>query len=219
MQEINEELNYISSIDDNDKVFAIFKQRFKNLIICFYNLIQNSSTTNLNSYYQNYKNKYEELLTYYCYEAWNHSKILSFLRSHSNKNINNLKNARTKMKETINNILEQELATYKTLIFDYNSLKPLINGLREGFSDLCLWGYMDIKTTKLEFKKRLIIEIAEYRKRIELVDSLKKIENGITPEIKELYNNIYDKEKFYQTYDKISFTKKAKVKIKQLLKF
>lgn len=216
IQEFNKELNYINSIDKKDKTFALYKNRFIELITTYSKEIAANHSVEYN--YIQYKNEYNQLLIYYLYESWKNTKIPELTPSRSNFEVFKLENTRNKMIKTIDKILEQELTSYKVLIFDYNSVKPLIDEIKDGFVCLCLWGYMNIEKTKQEFNKFLLDQLIKYKKRIELVENLKKVEKGITPTIKELYNNIFSEEKFYNIYNQINTTTKIKVKLKQLIK-
>lgn len=218
LKELKSELEYINSIDSRDKIFEIFKERFKKISTDFYNdIFGQPNTISLQINYNLYRKECFELLCYYTYENWKVSKVLEFVNgSLKIDNTTSLKSVRTNMTIIINEILINELDKFKTFD-DYNNIKPILLGIRDGYTTLCLWGYIDIETAKKDFINKVTEEIVKYNKRKQKIDDLIKYQGYPSPLAVELYNNILNEDKFNELYNThINTGMKIKMKIKNI---
>ena len=118
---------------------------------------------------------------------------------------------------SIGKILNNELDEFKKLD-DYIDIEPLLYSIRDGFAYICLYGYLDIEKTKMEFKNKIVLEINKYKQRKEIIDNLTRYYGYPTKLVVDLYNNILDEDKFKTLYnDKVDFKTKVKVKVKNML--
>lgn len=217
-KELEDELDYIYKIDSRDKVFAEVKLRLIEIIKGFYNDIDNQpSTISIKINYEIYKKERFKQLYYYLYKNWEKSKIMEFVNGQFNiEQTDNLKLVRTKMTITINEILITVINEFKSY-YSYKEIEPLLIGLKDGFTTLVLWGYLDIETAKKDFRDKIVTEILSYNKRKQMIKELEIYYGYPTPLIIDLYNNILNEEKFNNLYNKnINTSQKIKIKLKKI---
>lgn len=216
-EELCDEMDYILDINVNDNLLWKYRDRFLEVMNDFFLCIDDQpSTISLEINYQMYKKKYYELLVFYLYDNFNTSKILDFVNSKLKVNEkDNLKSLRTKMIMYMNEILNKELDEFRTLE-EYDEIKPILLGLRNGFVDLCLWGYIDIEKAKIDFKNKIVLELNNYKKRKQMVDDLINYYRYPSKLVIDLYNNILNEDKFNLIYNSnIDMKTKVRVKIKK----
>lgn len=216
-EELRNELSYIYDVDFRDKLFMKWKDRFLDTIYDFYNCMDkqpNSISLKLN--YAVYKEEYFKLICWYLYDHWNNSKIIDFAGNLDIDKNDGIKNVRNKMISTIRSILDIEMEEFKN-IDNYSDIESLLLGYRNGFIDICLYGYDKIEKVKSEFKNRIVLEINKYKQRKEIIDNLTKYYGYPTKLVVELYNNILDEDKFNTLYnEKVDFKTKVKAKAKNI---
>jgi len=216
-EELRNELSYIYDVDFRDKLFMKWKDRFLDTIYDFYNCIDkqpNSVSLKLN--YAVYKEEYFKLICWYLYDHWNNSKIIDFAGNLDIDKNDGIKNVRNKMITTIRSILDKEMEEFKN-IDNYSEIESLLLGYRNGFIDVCLYGYDNIEKVKKEFKNRIVLEINKYKQRKEIIDNLTKYYGYPTKLVVDLYNNILDEDKFNSLYnEKVDFKTKVKVRVKNM---
>lgn len=217
-EELCDELDYIYDIDSKDNVFFKWKETFLEVIYDFYHCIDDQpNTLSLKINYQVYKKKYYELLYFYLHDHFSISKILDFVNGMLKiDDTDCLRSLRNKMIRYMNVILNKELDEFKSLDV-YKEIESLLLGARNGFADLCLWGYIDIEKAKVDFKNKIVLELIKYEKRKKLIDDLIKYYGYPNKLIIELYNNILNEDKFNSLYnDRVDTKTKVKVRIKSL---
>lgn len=218
IQECKNELEYINKIDPRDKVFAEWKANFIEVIYSFYEDITTSPITALiQKKYKMYRNNYHLVLYFYKNELCTKSKIIDFGNGSLKINdTDSLKDVRTKSTTIINEILNKELEEFKTFN-ESTDVKILLYSLRDVFTKLCLWGYIDIEKAKIDFKNRIVEEINKYSKRKQMIDELIKYQGYSSPLVVELRNNILYEDKFNSIYNEhLKTSDKIKMKIKNL---
>ena len=217
-EELGEELNYIYHINFKDKIFAECKGRLLQITKEFYNDIDNQpNTISIKINYEVYKKERFEYLCYYLYKHWKKSKVIDFVNGNLNINkSDDLKSVRSKMNMAINEILITIMKEFKS--FDcYKEVEQLILAIRDGFTTLILWGYLDIKTAKNDFKNKILTELIKYNKRKQKLKELEIYFGYPTPLVIELYNNLLQEEKFNKIYNEyVTTSKKVKIKLKKI---
>lgn len=99
----------------------------------------------------------------------------------------------------------------------YNNIESVLLGIRDGYSTLCLWDYIDIETAKRDFINKVTEEIIKYNKREQKIDDLIKYQGYPTALVVELYNSILDEEKFNELYNAhVNKTMRIKIKIRKI---
>lgn len=218
-EEMEYEIEYIYKIDSRDKIFSKYKEDFLKIIFDFYNYIDSQpSTISIKINYKLYKKDFFKVLCDYLNKNYDSSNIAYFVNSSLDvEESDNLKMVRTKMIITINEILLNAMKKFKT--YDsYKEIEPLLLGIRDGFTDLILWGYLDIETAKKDFEDKILTELIKYNKRKQLILELNIYYGNITPLVIELHNNILKEEKFNNIYNEhISTGKRIKMKLKKIL--
>lgn len=216
-EEIRNELDYIYDIDSKDKLFMKWKDRFLEVIYDFYHCIDNQpNLISLKINYDVYLLKYFELKCWYLYDHWNNSKIIDFAGNLDIDKNDGIKNVRNKMITTIRSILDKEMEEFKN-IDNYFEIESLLLGYRNGFIDICLYGYDKIEKVKSEFKNRIVLEINKYNQRKEIIDNLTKYYGYPTKLVVDLHHNILDEDKFNTLYnEKVDFKTKVKAKVKNI---
>lgn len=216
-EELNDELDYIYDVNARDNLFMKWKDRFLELIYDFFLCIDDQPDTFfIKAKYNIYKEQYYELLCYYLYDCWKNSKITIFAGNLNIDMNDGLKSVRTKMIMFIINILNNELDEFK-MVDDYYDIEPLLLGLRNGFADLCLWGYINIEKAKIDFKNKIVLELKKYNRRKEIIDNLTKYYGFPNKLVINLHNNILNEEKFNSLYnDGVDTKTKIRVKIKNI---
>lgn len=216
--EIKSELEYINSIDSRDKIFEIFREKFKHIATNFYyDILKESNSISLQYNYDWYRKEYFAFLCGYTYECWKVSKVHEFVNGKLKKDTStSLEGIRKNMIIIINEILINELDKFKTFD-DYNNIKPILLGIRDGYTTLCLWGHLDIETAKKDFVNKVTEETIKYNKRKQKIDVLIKYQGYSTPLAVELYNNVLNEEKFKELYNThVNTSMKLKIKIKNI---
>jgi len=217
-EELEDELNYIYHINFKDKIFSEQKERFIQIIKEFYNYIDaQPSTISIKINYQVYKKDYYKQICYYLYKNWEISKVHNFVNNNLNiTETDNLKTTRRKMNIAINEILFTVMNEFKS--YDsYKELESIILGIRDGFTTVILWGYLDIEKAKKDFKNKILTEILKYNKRKQMILELKMYYGNNTLLVTELYNNILNEDKFNNIYNKhINASKRIKIKLKKI---
>ena len=166
--------------------------------------------------YEVYKEEYFKLICWYLYDHFDNSKIIEFAGNLDIDKNDGIKSIRTKMKMTIRSILDKEMEEFKN-IDNYSEIEPLLLGYRNGFVDICLYGYDNIEKVKSEFKNRIVLEINKYNQRKEIIDNLTKYYGYPTKLVVDLYNNILDEDKFNTLYnEKVDFKTKVKIRVKNI---
>lgn len=217
-EELSNELDYIYDVDSRDNLFFKWKDRFLEVIYDLYLAIDNQpNSASMKINYAVYKQEYFELLCYYLYDCFKTSKVLAFINGDIKvESTDGLKSLRNKMIKSINIILNKELDEFK-IIDEYKDIEPLLLGVRNGFTDLCLWGHIDIEKAKMDFKNNIVLVLIRYRKRKQLVDDLIKFYGYPNKLVIELSNNILNEDKFNSLYyDKVDTKTRIKVKIKNI---
>lgn len=216
-EELRNEWADIRNVDSRDKLFMKWRTRFVFLISDFCESIDkqpNSISLKLN--YAVYKEEYFKLICWYLYDHWNNSKIIDFAGNLDIDKNDGIKNVRNKMITTIRSILDKEMEEFKN-IDNYSEIESLLLGYRNGFIDICLYGYDKIEKVKSEFKNRIVLEINKYKQRKEIIDNLTKYYGYPTKLVVDLYNNILDEDKFNTLYnEKVDFKTKVKVRVKNM---
>ena len=144
-------------------------------------------------------------------------EVIDFVNGNLNINkSDDLKSVRSKMNMAINEILITIMKEFKS--FDcYKEVEQLILAIRDGFTTLILWGYLDIKTAKNDFKNKILTELIKYNKRKQKLKELEIYFGYPTPLVIELYNNLLQEEKFNKIYNEyVTTSKKVKIKLKKI---
>lgn len=154
-KELSEELTYIYSINNDDIMFTIFKEKFIKLIKDFYNSIDNlPNTLSLSANYFAYRHEYLNLTSQYLHYHQEVSKI-TFLDDNKKIKFDNkitLKEVRLQMEKIINDIFEEQLNKYKH-IKNYELIEDKLLEIKSIYVDICLSGYVDIETMITDFNK------------------------------------------------------------------
>ena len=204
LEELKEERWYISKIDEKDKTFNIYRNRFINLNSNTHTKIFYAQSENeLKWLYDEYKEDHFKLMVYYSYKLWEITKILDFVNGNMEiTKKTTLEELRDKMLDIINKIFELELAKYKN-ITDYKEIEPILLGIKSGSNLICLWGYDNINNIKMNFNQTITKEIKKYHERKKLLDELIEYDGIILPYSIELYHNILNEKEFYKIYNTI----------------
>ena len=217
-KELRRELDYIYEVDSKDKIFMYWKDRFLEQIYDFFLCIDNQhNVISIKINYDYYRENYFELLCAYLYAHWNNSRVMDFVNGKLNIDENDgIKEVRTKMIMSINNLLNVELDEFK-MLDDYIDIEPLLLSIRDDFAYVCLYGYANIDRIRKDFKDRVVLEIKKYNDRKAKIDNLIKCYGYPNKLVVELHNNILYEEKFISLYnDKVDTKTKVRVKIKSL---
>lgn len=217
----HKELNYITTISFKDKIFREYKIKFIEVINEFIkNINVKTDIEALEESYKAYNEKYLQLLVNYPFEHWKHSKIDEFVNGglkYNKPGQNSLESIREDMNTIIDLILKNELVKFRNNE-SYDEVRQVLLTIKSGYKDLCLWGYIDINTTKKQFNKKINKLINEYNKRKELYHDLKNVETE-SPYIEALYNVISDKDEFYTIYKQTDTSIKVKAKVKKITQY
>lgn len=218
MKELKRELEYLQEVDSKDKIFMYWKDKFLKLIYDSYlSISSQSNIISIKVNYDYYRENYFELLCAYLYAHWNNSRVMDFVNGKLNIDENDgIKEVRTKMIMSINNLLNVELDEFK-MLDDYIDIEPLLLSIRDDFAYVCLYGYANIDRIRKDFKDRVVLEIKKYNDRKAKIDNLIKCYGYPNMLVVELHNNILYEEKFISLYnDKVDTKTKVRVKIKSL---
>lgn len=216
-EEIMDELEYINSINSNDKIFTKWKEKFVEIIYEFYNCIDfQTNTIAIMLYYNMYRKKYYKILSRYVNDYCNTSNLIEI--NNNNLKIDkttSIKSVRKDITITINKILKEELDKFK--VFDcYYNIEQLLLEVKNSYTTLCMWGYLDIQTIKRDFKNDIMDEIVKYNERKQKVDDLIVFKGYLTLLEVELYKSLPHEEKFKKIYNKyVSKSTRVKIKLKK----
>ena len=204
LEELKEERWYINKIDEEDKTFNIYRNRFINLNSnTNAKILYAQSENELKWLYNEYKEEHFKLMVYYSYKLWEITKILDFVNGNmKTTKKTTLEELRDKMLDIINKIFELELEKYKN-ITDYKEIEPILSGIKSGHNLMCLWGYDNINNIKINFNKTINKEIKKYHERKKLLDELIEYDGTILPDSIELYHNLLNEKEFYKVYNSI----------------
>jgi len=217
LEELKKELNYISSINEKDKIFESLKKQFLQTIYEFKNSIDKQlNIQSLNLSYQIYHEKYDTILRAYKFEINKRNYLFKYFETETN-HTNSIHEFRVTISQIIDKILEKivekELINCQ-YIEDYEMLQTILSKTKFKYNEMCLYGYINIEIARQKFNEEIKDVISKYYKRKQLYEEIINLNKIYIPSyIIDLYNALTDEEKFYEIYNNIGIPTKIRAKV------